>query len=983
MIHRFKKQISFILALALIFTLLPSVSAAYSNGYAGGMAGDGMGIYAHGVDLSEWQGSQVDFQKLKAQGYSFVILRVGFATTVDDCFENNYIRAKEAGLDVGVYLYSYADNEAEALKEADACKTWLSGRQLEYPVYYDLEDPKTHGNMSKAQLSAIATAFLNEMSADGWLVGLYSCLSWLNYRIDTPNVCALYECWMAQYLHSGSYEIYDRYDEVYGMWQYSATGRVDGVEGNVDMNVSFKDYPGICRRYGFNGYTASDESLILSGVTVPDAMKTGKGFAVKGTVTSNKGILSNVTVGIYDQTGTAVMARSGSKGKNSFDLSLFAADIRPNDLEEGKYYYRISASNSYETMILLNHPFWVSDSGTITENINYPENLHIGDSFAPAGFLYGVGKLSEVRLTVEDMNGKAVVKASAFPNQTSCDLSKLQESFDVSRLTAGEYHYRIYATMDGAQQQVFSVGFAVWLKDDPIVMSGYSLRREYNPGELTAIAGTLTSQNSNIRRIQIHIRNSRGETVSLVDEACNLKKLSLEDFNDDLNLQLLSVGQYSCRITATNAAGPVLMSSNTFLIREDALSLCELSAPTVLREGDSFCLTGAVAGNVSPLEYVGVSIYDAMGECVLSVGDVPNSNVYDLSRLQDKLLFSALSAGEYSLCVTAENARACEVLHEAPFTVIDHPDGISWKSDAFCPGGMSYSQSAPFALSGTLISGVSDIKEVKVEILDGENAPVTLAVLAGDSREVSLESCNEMLRLPALAPGSYELRISATNRSGSFTLLCSEFSISECLHANVASGNSFYATCLSVGAVCDSQCLDCGDKVRNGVLLPVAEHEYRSDLCGGCGRSQFRFVKVSIINEELKDNDRIVIAANLGDAWYALGMDGNAVPIQAPKEGTDFFVTADLLWTVEMNRKRLCLRNAFGKPLHLDSTGIAVCHGNRNCNLLIDSADGAWSVALAGEYSSRFLSFSDGKFVLSAENAALVLLRYVPENREN
>ena len=85
-----KRCIALLLCLLLCASaLLPAVRAGYERGYAGGMAGDDCGIYAHGVDLSYWQGPSVDFNKIKAQGYSFVILRAGFATTKDDTFEGN------------------------------------------------------------------------------------------------------------------------------------------------------------------------------------------------------------------------------------------------------------------------------------------------------------------------------------------------------------------------------------------------------------------------------------------------------------------------------------------------------------------------------------------------------------------------------------------------------------------------------------------------------------------------------------------------------------------------------------------------------------------------------------------------------------------------------------------------------------------------------------------------------------------------------
>ena len=102
---RCERSLCLLLCVVLVISLLPRLraSAGYTNGYEGGMAGDDNGIYAHGIDLSNWQGHEVDFNRIKEQGYSFVILRAGFATTEDDTFEANYTRAKSAGLDVGVY----------------------------------------------------------------------------------------------------------------------------------------------------------------------------------------------------------------------------------------------------------------------------------------------------------------------------------------------------------------------------------------------------------------------------------------------------------------------------------------------------------------------------------------------------------------------------------------------------------------------------------------------------------------------------------------------------------------------------------------------------------------------------------------------------------------------------------------------------------------------------------------------------------------
>ena len=228
----------------------------YDAGYTGGMAGTGS-ILAYGIDLSEHQGANFDFQNLKNSGYSYVILRCGFVSRKDYRFEEYYAAAKAAGLNVGVYFYSYAENAAEAANEAELCLSYIQGKQFEYPVYFDFEDPCAQ-SYNGALAQEICTAFLSRIEAAGYLPGLYGYAGWMdpNYGawVPTASICSKWECWMANYYDNTPVNARSaNYASTYGMYQYTSSNYVNGV-GPLDTNVCYKDYPTIVKTYHFNGY---------------------------------------------------------------------------------------------------------------------------------------------------------------------------------------------------------------------------------------------------------------------------------------------------------------------------------------------------------------------------------------------------------------------------------------------------------------------------------------------------------------------------------------------------------------------------------------------------------------------------------------------------------------------------------------------------------------------------------------------------------
>lgn len=192
------------------------------------------GAVARGIDVSNHQGT-VDWNKVKAAGIDFAILKVGpVYGKPDDSFERNAAECERLGIPYGVYYYSYARSVEDANKEADRTLAWLGGHHPPLPVYYDLEDSYIlqDPDFSKDKLTQIAQAFCNRMEAVGFKSGIYANLNWLNNYLNSPSLSG-YDHWVAQYNWRCDYA------GSYSFWQYSSSGNVPGVNGRCDMNYCF------------------------------------------------------------------------------------------------------------------------------------------------------------------------------------------------------------------------------------------------------------------------------------------------------------------------------------------------------------------------------------------------------------------------------------------------------------------------------------------------------------------------------------------------------------------------------------------------------------------------------------------------------------------------------------------------------------------------------------------------------------------------
>lgn len=189
-----------------------------------------------GIDVSKYQGN-IDWAKVAKDGVRFAILRAGSQDNngpyVDPYFEKNYTGAKAAGLKVGAYVFTYGKTEEEQNKELNVWLTALQGKTFDYPVFVDVEADQLK-NVSN--LTNLVKRMMDILDQKGFIPGWYSYTNFINSYIDA-NTLKDYPLWVADYRDSIGYK------GDYMMWQYSSSGTIDGISGNVDLNL---DYSGIC-----------------------------------------------------------------------------------------------------------------------------------------------------------------------------------------------------------------------------------------------------------------------------------------------------------------------------------------------------------------------------------------------------------------------------------------------------------------------------------------------------------------------------------------------------------------------------------------------------------------------------------------------------------------------------------------------------------------------------------------------------------------
>ena len=295
----------------------------------------------YGVDISQYQPT-VDFATLKANGIDFVFIRAAYRGSSngglykDTLFSKHVIAARQAGLDVGAYIYSQAITVAEAREEATYILNIVKNYDITLPLVFDFEYAESSSSrlvsakLTNKQQTSICNAFCKRVENNGYTAIVYANQSMLTDDLNDEEIAKNYDIWLANYSSKPKYAG-KLYETDYSYWQYSSTGKVSGISGNVDCNFRYYKVPDKVQGLAISEETATGTTIKWSKV------KGCYGYEVyKNDLDSGEFLLVSTLKGAgsvsYTDTLSSSMpntykVRAINAYKNTFDAGEFSDEL--------------------------------------------------------------------------------------------------------------------------------------------------------------------------------------------------------------------------------------------------------------------------------------------------------------------------------------------------------------------------------------------------------------------------------------------------------------------------------------------------------------------------------------------------------------------------------------------------------------------------------------------------------------------------------
>ncbi len=375
---------------------------------------------ANGVDVSKWQG-KIDWKKVKASGIDFAIIRIGYRAENGNIYKDEYAdyniqQADKSGLLVGVYFFSTAINTKEAIEEAEWTASAIASYPISYPVVYDCEGFTANNSrmysLTNAQRSDNAIAFLSSIEKKGYEGMMYGSRSDLESSAywDTERIEQYFKIWVAVYPQP-TYPQVEMPDYIgrYDMWQYTNMGKVNGINGNTDMIVSYftksKAKPKSSNPYKIATVPAERDNIYTS---------------------VNEKVTAKLEVNLREAAGTKSNIVGMLKNGDVLERTAIGTNGWSKLLYNGKTVYAIS---SYLTTDLKQKPIQsteqpVNDGYTsVNEKVTAKEVVNLRDAAGTSANIVGTLKNGEIitRIAVGkngwsklSYNGKTVFAVSSY-----------------------------------------------------------------------------------------------------------------------------------------------------------------------------------------------------------------------------------------------------------------------------------------------------------------------------------------------------------------------------------------------------------------------------------------------------------------------------------------------------------------------------------------------------------------------------------------
>jgi len=474
----------------------------------------GYNYASRGIDVSVHQGN-ITWSSVANSGIDFAIIRAG-STNInaevygkDSKFETNYSGAKNAGIKVGAYYYCGAYTLNGFQKNARDFLNSIKGKNFEYPVFIDIEAASKQQALGKATLTTYILSALQIIQDAGYKAGLYANRDWMTNYIDVSRISSAgYVLWMAQY-PSGSYAVnpssYDKSSQC-SIWQYSSLGSVSGINGNVDVDVSYTNFNTTISKPTWAKLSISNsQTTCASGDTI--------------TFQASSDLATGYTIGI-DKDSTRIVTEGMPNGTYSFKLS-----------SGGSYSAYVTAYNSAgyvdsERVYFSVYDKAPSDVKVWTDKSSYKVGEEIKFNFSSTNALrYTIG--------IDDANGNRI-------DTQLTDKSNYTKKIE----TAGKYSCYITAHngigLTDSQRIYFNVYNGVPEKPSPSIT-----KTEFTPDETVVIKWNATKDTDSY---WLHIYKNGEDYVN-------------KSINQNLSYSYkYPVGEYTAYIVSCNGLGETLSS---------------------------------------------------------------------------------------------------------------------------------------------------------------------------------------------------------------------------------------------------------------------------------------------------------------------------------------------------------------------------------------------------------------------------------------
>ena len=461
-------------------------------------------------------------------------------------------------------------------------------------------------------------------------------------------------------------------------------------------------------------FTVADPNAItISGHSVPTTMNEGEVFIVKGTVKSGLK-LTKVVVGCYDANGTMLTGGSATPNATSYSLANLDAYVEFNTLPAGTYYYKVKATNSAGTTTLVNAKFTVADENTMTLTGNgTPSVLTVGSPFSVKGVIDSGTKITKVTVGCYDATGAMLTGASATPNATTYDVSKLDTDVLFNELEPGVYRYKITATNAGGSTVLQNSAFTVLANGRTVADGLYALVPSSSTGYAIHVAGDSTASGANV---ELAVKET-SEFMAMRVKHVGSGYYTLEFFGsgklltvhnagtanstnvnqatasgaDSQKWQILPTGKGYCLVPkhatakaldikgGTMAAGTnvqiytrKLSNAQQFNLEKMDVSKVTISGhsvPTTITVGGVFSVKGTITAN-EKLTKVTVGCYDINGKLLTGASATPNAKTYNVANLDYDVEFNVLTPGVYYYRITTVTASGSKRIVNSAFTVL-------------------------------------------------------------------------------------------------------------------------------------------------------------------------------------------------------------------------------------------------------------------------------------------------------------------------